>query len=400
MSDPRSPSKQIRRRSNKTRDARIYLDHSATSPIDPEVLDAMLPFLHDDFGNPSSAHTYGASARRAVQNAREHVAALINASADEIVFTSGGTESNNLVIRGVFCGRACRGRRLIVSAVEHVSVLVTAQSLRESYGVDVRKISVGRDGILRIEELTDSINPETTLVSVMYVNNETGTIQPIDEVVLACKEEKVLFHSDVVQAAGMIPMDVVKLPVDFLTISSHKIGGPKGTGACFIRRGTKIAPILTGGGQERELRSGTENVAAIVGFGKACEIAKCHIRKGVSHVSALRNQLEEGLLSSFPMMSTNGSREDRAPHILNVTVPGLDAERLVMALDAGGICASAGSACSSGSLEPSHVLLAMGASPKDARSAIRFCLGTRTDEGEIAAAVQCIKKVLHELRNG
>lgn len=373
----------------------LYLDHSATSPLREEVLDAMLPYMKGHFGNPSSTHSAGTRARRAVEEARDQVAQLVGASAEEIVFTSGGTESNNHVLRGCF-PEACFGsRRLVVSTIEHPSVLSTAEDLRESRGVDTRKVSVDENGILRLDMLEDLISPQTALASIMQANNETGTLQPIADIVSICREKGIPLHVDAVQAAGTIPLNVSEPPVDFLTLSAHKLGGPMGIGACFIRKGCQLAHLITGGGQQAGRRSGTENLPAIVGFGKACEMIARSLDTESARLAALRDDLERFLLAEFCGASTNGSINTRAPHILSVCFPGWNAESLVAAWDKIGICASAGSACSAGSVKASHVLLAMGRSPASARASVRFSLGHSTTAEEIEEVTKRLR-IWHE----
>lgn len=373
----------------------VYLDHAATSPMHPEVLESMLPYLRGSYGNPSSAHALGKAARAAVQKARESVAILINAHPEEIVFTSGGTESNNLAVLGGV-GPCCgRGDRIIVSAVEHASVLESARRLHRERGMDLRPVGVDAMGVLRGEDLEAALVPETKLASVLLANNETGTLQPVGEVVGQCRRQGVLVHCDAVQAAGVLPLDVRALGVDLLTLSAHKFGGPKGVGALFVRKGVRLTPPHSGGNQERGLRPGTENVPAIVGFGRACEIARENLARA-GHVAMLRDTLQDILLTALPGARVNGHPEARAPHILNMLLNETDGTTVVMRLDRAGVCVSSGAACASGSPEPSHVLLAMGLSPSEARRGIRFSLGFQTTEAQIYLATDKIISVLNE----
>jgi cysteine desulfurase len=359
------------------------LDHSATTPVRPEVLEAMLPYFCETFGNPSSLHDFGKKAQEAIYVAREQVAEFIKARPEEIVFTSGGTESNNMALRGVFHPLQCRGRRLVISSVEHKSVLSTATHMQKEYGLNVRKVAVDSDCLLQLDDLEMAVTAETSLVSVMHVNNETGALQPLREVAELCQRERVLLHTDAVQAVGMIRVDVNDPPVDFLSLSAHKIGGPKGVGACYVRNGSALLSILTGGGQQHGLRAGTENVPGIVGLGMACDLIYGEMSQAAVRLKSLRDVLEERLLTVFPFAKTNGSKEKRVPHILNIAFVGIEGETLVMTLNQKGIQASSGSACSSGSAEPSHVLMAMGQSAIQARSGVRFSLGHGSVESDI-----------------
>ncbi|NUM54135.1 MAG: cysteine desulfurase [Candidatus Hydrogenedentes bacterium] len=365
----------------------VYLDHSATTPVRPEVLDAMLPFLRDAYGNAGSIHAFGRAARRAVDDARDQVAALLHADPREIVLTSGGTESNNLAIRGAVAAVAPGRRRIVVSAVEHHAVLHAAEYVRANDGVELVVVGVDSMGRVDSDEIAAAVDDATVLVSVMHGNNETGTIQPVEAIARRCAERGVPFHCDAVQSVGKVPIDVDAWPVSMLSISGHKLGAPKGVGALYIRNGVSIAAQAVGGGQERGRRAGTENVAGIVALGKACEMARTEMGEASARMAQLRDVLERGILNCIPQAQVNGSQSHRLPHILNVGFPGADGESLVLAFDSLGIAVSSGSACTAGSLDPSHVLLAMGLSYGRAQSAVRFSLGTTTTPAEIESVV-------------
>lgn len=377
---------------------RIYLDYSATTPVRPEVLEAMLPFLRDTYGNAGSIHQFGREARRAVDDARDRVAALIHADPREIIFTSGGTESDNLAIRGVVAASSPAKRRVIVSAVEHHAVLHAAEYAHAHDGADIVTLDVDAQGRVNPETLAALIDESTGLVSVMHGNNETGTIQPVEEIAQLCSKRGVPYHCDAVQSVGKIPIDVSVWPVSLLAISGHKLGAPKGVGACYVRRGISIEPQSVGGGQERQRRAGTENVAGIVGLGVACELARQEMRVASARISELRDLLEREILERVSGAYVNGSRDRRLPHILNVCFPGIDGESLVLALDSEGIAVSSGSACTAGSLDPSHVLLAMGIAYDAAQSAIRFSLGGQTTLREVLDVVEVLPQLLERVQ--
>lgn len=377
--------------------ARIYLDHSATTPVRPEVLEAMLPFLRDVHGNAGSIHSFGREARRAVDDARDQVAALINADPREIVFTSGGTESDNLAIRGVLAADKRERRRIVASAVEHHAVLHAAEYVRKHDGIEVVVIPVDSEGLVDADEVAAAINDDTVLVSIMHGNNETGTIQPVEQIAAICAERGVVFHSDTVQSIGKVPVDVMQWPVGMLAISGHKLYAPKGVGACYVRNGVRIEPQAVGGAQERQRRAGTENVPGIVALGKACEFARAEMAETSARIARLRDVLEQGILAKVPGVCINGSRELRLPHILNVGFPGVDGESLLLALDVEGIAVSSGAACTAGSLDPSHVLLAMGIPHDLAQSAIRFSLGRSTTRQEIDEVTNILPKVVKRI---
>lgn len=385
---------------------RIYLDHNATTPVHASVLEAMLPYLGSQFGNPSSAHYFGQRARQAIEGAREAVAALIGALPAEIVFTSGGTEADNAAILGVV-GHALRtpkqsGRlalHVITTAIEHDAVLNPCRAL-EASGVSVSYVRAGRDGIVSSDAIRSALRPETALISVMHANNEIGTLQPIEEIGQIAAEAEIPFHTDAVQSAGKIPIEVNRLGVDLLSLSAHKFYGPKGAGALFVRKGTKINPLLHGGGNERGRRAGTENVAAIVGLGKACELARSGMAEASAHLCELRNRLEEGLLARIPGARVNGDHARRTPNTLNLMVPGIDSESLVIALDLAGVACSAGAACSSGAVDASHVLTAIGFTPAEARASLRFSVGRGNTREEIDMALELIPAAVARQRDG
>jgi cysteine desulfurase len=377
---------------------RIYFDHNATTPVDPAVLAAMAPYFSADFANASSIHTPGQRARAAVETAREQVSALIGAKPQEIIFTSGGTESDNHAIFGsVARTSGSHPAHIITSTIEHEAVLNTCQAL-EAQGVAATYLPVDRDGLVVLESLRAAIRPETALVTVMHANNELGTVQPLAEVGRIANEHKIPFHTDAVQSAGKIPIDVNVLNVDLLSLSAHKLYGPKGVGALYIRSGTKIQQLLYGGHHQRGFRPGTENVAAIVGFGKAAELAAQALAFDGERIFALRDQLERGLLARIPHTCVNGVHAPRTPNTTNILFEGIEGEALVIALDLKGLACSVGAACSSGAVEPSHVLTAIGLSHDEAKSSLRFSLGRRTTAAEIQSALDLIPAAVSQLR--
>lgn len=381
---------------------RVYLDYNATTPMAPEVLDAMLPYFSERFGNASSIHSVGQRARHAVEAARESVAALIGAKPAEIVFTSGGTEADNLAIFGsIQAGNSTTGqssrRHIITSAIEHHAVLNTCEQLQRD-NLDVTYVPVGRDGILDPEDIRRAIRPDTILISIMHANNELGTIQPIEAIGEIAREAGITFHSDAVQSAGKLPLDVNRLGVNLLSLSAHKIYGPKGTGALYVKSGTKLHPIFFGGHHERDKRPGTENVPGIVGLGRAAESARALLDESTTRIAAMRNRLEETILETIPQCQVNGNREKRVANTTNITFEGAEAESLVIALDLRGVACSTGAACSSGAVEPSHVLTAIGLTPERGRSSIRFSLGRGTVEAEIDFALRTIPVAVEKLR--
>lgn len=375
----------------------VYLDHNATTPLRPEVLEAMLPYLQSRFGNPSSAHWAGRMAKQGLEEARERVAALINARPSEVIFTSGGTESNNLALHGAL--RAARGKRInvITSAIEHSSVLEPLRTLTGE-GFTLTILPVDTEGRVRVNDLTTALQPETALVSIGLANHEIGTIQSIPALSHVTREHGVLFHVDAVQAAGKLPLDVNSLGVDLLSLSAHKIYGPKGIGALYMRKGTNLVPLLNGGPQEREKRSGTENVAAAVGFGMAAALAAQELEVHATHCLRLTTRLWESMYEQIPHVSLNSPRRACLPNTLNVGFAGATGEGLMMGLDLAGIAVSTGSACAAGSLEPSHVLLALGRDTTAAKSAVRFSVGKDTTEQDLDRVLEVLPGVVERVR--
>ena len=383
---------------------RIYLDHNATTAVDPAVLDAMLPYFTSDFGNASSIHTFGQRARAAVETAREQVATLIGARPQEIIFTSGGTESDNHAIFGLALPSLASSTsvtstspHVITTTIEHEAVLNACQAL-EKQGVTVTYLPVDRQGLINLDDLRRALRPETVLISVMHANNELGTLQPLAEIGRIAAEADVYFHTDAVQSAGKIPIDVKSLQLDLLSISGHKLYAPKGIGALFIKNGTRLRQFLYGGHHQRGFRPGTENVAGIVGLGKAAELARVSLEKDAARISRLRDTLEQGILARIPDSRVNSANAPRTPNTSNLLFPGLEGEALVIALDLKGLACSTGAACSSGAVEPSHVLTAIDLPAADARASIRFSLGRHTAESEIAAALELIPAAVAHLR--
>ena len=377
---------------------RVYLDHNATTPVEPEVLAAMLPYFSGDYGNASSIHTFGQKARSAVETAREQVAALIGARPQEIVFTSGGTEADNHAIFGI-AESATPPAHIITSTIEHEAVLNTCQAL-EKRGFSVTYLPVDRDGQIDLAILRESLrsHPETALITVMHANNELGTVQPLEEIGRIASEADVYFHSDAVQSAGKIPVDVNAMKIDLLSLSGHKLYAPKGIGALYIRGGTRLRQLLYGGHHQRGFRPGTENVAGIVGMGKAAQIAKASLAADAARVSTLRDTLEQAMLQRVPDSHINGAGAPRTPNTTNILFPGVDGEALLIALDLKGLACSTGAACSSGAVEPSHVLTAIGLTADEARSSLRFSLGRHTTAADIDFALQAIPPAVSQLR--
>jgi cysteine desulfurase len=374
-----------------------YFDNNATTRIAPEVVDAMLPFLRDLWGNPSSIYGFGKQLGQPLDAAREKVAALINAEPREIIFTSGGTESNNSAIHSALATQPQK-KHVVTTAVEHSANLKFCAHLKKM-GFDVTLLPVDSDGGLDLALLEKSIRPDTAIVSVMWANNETGVVFPIEEIAALCRSKQVLFHTDAVQIPGKLKINVKELGADFLSLSAHKLHGPKGVGALYVKRGVKYQPYVMGGGQEQGRRGGTENVAGIVGFGRAAELAVAHLNDTTTRIRALRDKLETGILQSISGVVRNGSREARLPNTSNLSFDGLEAEGILLLLDEQGICASSGSACTSGSLDPSHVLMAMGCSQARARGSVRFSLGIFNTEAEVDFLLKQLPPIIAKLRS-
>lgn len=375
----------------------VYLDNAATTPVDPRVKAAMLPFLGEFFGNPSSVHSAGQAVRHAVEEARGKVASLIGARADEVFFTSGGTEADNWALKGAAWAKAEKGNHIITTAVEHHAVIEACHYLAK-HGFDITLLPVDRYGMVDPEDLKKAITPKTILISVMHANNEIGTLQPVAAIGKIAREHNIYFHVDAVQTAGHLPVDVSDLNVDLLSISGHKLYGPKGIGALYIRKGVRIDPLLSGGSQERNKRPGTENVPGIVGFGKAAEIARVEMAAEAERLYLLRDRLSSELLERIPDSQLNGHPTMRLPNNLNISFSYVEGESLVLNLDFEGICASTGSACSSSSLEPSHVLLACGKIAEEAHGSLRFSLGKFNETSDIDAVIEALPRIVKKLR--
>ena len=373
----------------------IYLDNNATTQLDPAVIEEMLPFLTKYYGNPSSGYGFAATARKAINLARERLAALLGCEATEIIFTSGGTESNNAVINSALID--VRGKRVVTGSVEHSAVLRPCQDLAKR-GCDVTSLGVDRDGNLDLAELEAAILPGTTLVSIMWANNETGMVFPIEEIAEICREKRVLFHTDAVQATGKIPMRLRDSPINFLSLSAHKFHGPKGVGALYVSRQTRFSPLIAGGGQENGRRGGTENVASIIGLGKAAEVALKYLAEGKCNVRSMRDRFEKSVLEAVSGASVNGAGAARLPNTSSLLFEGIESASALLLLDRQGICCSAGSACRTGSQEASHVLRAMNPSSDGARRSLRFSFGRFNTDAQIDRAIEVVPKVIDKLR--
>jgi len=384
----------------------IYLDNNATTQLDPAVIEEMLPFLTNYYGNPSSGYGLAATARKAIDLARERLAGLLGCEPTEIVFTSGGTESNNAVINSAVqidardkfaTGRIRSSGHVIASAVEHSAVLRPCQDLAKR-GCDVTFLGVDRHGSLDLGELEAAIRQETALVSIMWANNETGVIFPIEKIAEICRQKGALFHTDAVQATGKIPMRLRDTAINFLSLSAHKFHGPKGVGALYVDRRTRFSPLIAGGGQEKERRGGTENVASIVGLGKAAELALQYLSEGKCNIRSMRDRFEKSVLEAVSGASVNGAGADRIPNTSSFSFDGIESSAALLLLDRQGICCSAGSACRTGSQEASHVLRAMNPTGDDARRSLRFSLGRFNTEAQIDHAIEVVPKVIEKLR--
>ncbi len=374
----------------------IYLDNAASTQIHDDVLESMLPYLKEQYGNPSSIHRYGRLSRKAVEKARKQIASLINAEPSEIFITSGGTESNNTALQGIATKHS--SGQIITSSIEHDAILEPCKKLSQE-GFDVVYLPVNNFGTINLSDLKNFLSEKTRIVSIMFGNNEVGTIQPIAQITKICHEHDVLFHTDAVQAVGKVPINVRELGVDLLSISSHKLYGPKGIGALYIKKGTLLNPLILGGGQEHGLRSGTENVANVVGFGKACDIAKSNLNENISHMKKLRNTLVQNVSNGISQVTINGDPENHLPNNAHFTFLGVNGEDLIIKLDEYGVAASTGSACSVHTQKASHVLQAMGFSHEQITGSLRLTTGIFNNENEIEETVEILKKVVQELRS-
>lgn len=376
---------------------KVYLDNAATTALFPKVLEKMMPYLTDIYGNASSPHSFGQTARIGVEHAREQVARAINADPSEIVFTGCGTESDNTVLFGVAERYAKKGDHIITTNVEHHAILHSCAAL-EKKGIKVTYLPVDKDGLVTPEQVRDAITDKTILVSVMFANNEVGTIMPIPEIAAVCHEKGVLFHTDAVQAAGHIPIDVKAMGIDMLSISGHKFHGPKGVGVLYERKGIRLPSYIIGGEQEKGRRAGTENVAGIVGLGEALELAVTNMGETSARMTRMRDRLIEGIESTIPEVKLNGHRTKRLPNNVNFSIKYIEGESILLMLDMAGIAASSGSACTSGSLDPSHVLLALGLTHEVAHGSVRMTLGDDTTDEDIDYVLETLPKVAHRLR--
>lgn len=376
---------------------RVYMDNAATTALRRDVLDAMMPYLTDIYGNPSSLHYFGQEAHKAVENARHQVASALNAEDNEIIFTGCGTEADNMALKGIAEKYQSKGKHIITSSVEHHAILHTCEYL-EKHGFEVTYLPVDEYGMVKAEQVRDAIRSDTILVSIMFANNEVGTIMPIKEIGAVCREKGVFFHTDAVQAVGHVAIDVKAMNIDLLSLSAHKLHGPKGVGALYIRKGIVVPPLLHGGAQERRKRAGTENVAGIVGLGKAIEIACSDIEGTAKRMCYLRDKLINGIEASIPEVKLNGHRTERLPGNVNFSIKYIEGESILLMLDINGIAASSGSACTSGSLDPSHVLLAMGMPHETAHGSLRLTLGDDTTEDDIDYVLEVLPEIVVKLR--
>ncbi len=375
----------------------IYVDNAATTKIEEEVVEEMIPFLKEEYGNPSSIYTLGRTARKAVEKARDQVAKAIGAKPSEIYFTSCGSEADNTALKGIAYANQKKGKHIITSQIEHPAILDTCKAL-EKQGFSISYIPVDEKGIVKIEELEKAISKDTILISIMFANNEIGTVQPIEQIGQIAKKHNIVFHTDAVQAVGNMPIDVQVLGIDLLSISAHKFHGPKGIGALYVKSGIVFDKFMNGGHQERNKRAGTENVASIVGMGKAIELANEHLTENVSHMKVLRDDYFKQILEKIPYVQINGDRESRLPGNTNVSFRFIEGEGLLLNLDLKGICASSGSACTSGSLDPSHVLLAIGLPHEIAHGSLRVTFSKDNTKEEVDRIVENIVEIVQRLR--
>lgn len=379
------------------KDKITYLDNNATTQIAPEVLEALLPYLTDYYGNASSAYRFGNQITLDLENAREQVAELIGADPREIIFTSCGTESDNAAIHSALVTQPDK-KHIITSNVEHSAIKKQCEFL-ENQGVEITRLPVDADGQIAPEALEKALRPDTAIVSIMWANNETGVLLPVEQFAAVCKSKNVLFHTDAVQAVGKIPIDMASNKIDMLSISGHKLHCPKGVGVLYVRKRVNFKPYSIGGGQERGKRGGTENVASIIALGKGAELAKIHMDEENTRVRELRDELENGLKTKIPGVSVNGANSPRLPNTTNISIPGVEAEAVLVNLDREGICASSGSACTTGSLEPSHVLKAMGLSDESAKASIRLSLSIYNKKSDIQKALDILPSIVEKLKN-
>lgn len=377
---------------------RVYMDYAATTPIKKEVVEAMLPYLNEEFGNPSSVHSFGRSVKNAVTQARETIGKSINAKPEDIFFTGGGSESDNMAIKGIAFAYRDKGNHIITSKIEHPAVLRTCEYLEKHHGFEVTYLEVDEYGIVSTDDLKNAIKDNTILISVMYANNEIGSVQPIEEIAQIAKEKGVFFHTDAVQALGNIKIDVQELGVDLMSVTAHKIYGPKGIGALYMRKGIKLHPLVHGGSQERKKRAGTENVAGIVAFAKAAELATSNIDEHIKRSMQLRDKLISSVMERIPHTILNGHPTKRLPGNANFCFKFIEGEAILLSLDIVGIAGSSGSACSSGSLDPSHVLMAIGLPHEIAHGSLRLSIGDMTSEEDIEYAVSHLEKIVERLR--
>ena len=376
-----------------------YMDYSATTYVKPEVLDAMMPFFTEKFGNPSSFYGISRETKMAIDNARAQVAKAINCDPNEVYFTGGGSEADNWAIKGIATAHMKKGNHIITTKIEHHAVLHTCEFL-EKFGFEVTYLDVNEEGFVDLKQLEEAITDKTILVSIMFANNEIGTIQPIKEIGALCREKKVLFHTDAVQAVGAVPVDVKEMNIDLLSLAGHKLYGPKGIGALYIRRGIRIDNLIHGGGQERGRRAGTENIPGVVGLGKAIELATENIEENRARLTVLRDKLIDGILERIPYARLNGPRGDkRLPGNSNISFEFIEGESILLSLDFEGICASSGSACTSGSLDPSHVLLAIGLPHEKAHGSLRTSLGAASTEEDVEKLLNELPPIIERLRN-
>ncbi len=377
----------------------VYLDHNATTPVDPRVLDVMLPYFTERFGNPSSPYGLASVSRAAIDSSRERVAAAIGAAPETIVFTSGGTESDNIALKGVLLGGDLGGAHVVSSAIEHHAVLFALKYMRERFGVDVTFVPVDGRGLVDPGAVADAIRPGTRLVSIMHANNETGMVQPLRELAAMARERGVLVHTDAVQSVGKVPVDVDELGVDLLSMSAHKFYGPKGVGALYVRPGVALDPLSHGGRHEGGLRPGTENTPGIVGLAEALDLAVAHLDGESERLSRMTDRLLEGILERVPDVLVNGARQHRIPGTLNLAFRHVEGESIVLSLDMEGFAVSTGSACTTDSDEPSHVLSAMGVAPRDAQGSVRFGLGRSTRDADVDRLLDVLPPIVDRLRS-